>query len=89
MMNLEHHAQFLTFVAEYSTILESVYLDFYPQSKIQIGTIKYQSESCSVDRSFSLPGKLVRKDRNFNSTNVDKYLCSFYNIFIDILTIIL
>lgn len=41
MMNLEHHAQFLTFVAEYSTILESVYLDFYPQSKIQIGTIKF------------------------------------------------
>ena len=42
-----------------------------------------QPTSCSVERSFSLLGKLLAKDRNFNVANVQKYICVLYNKFLD------
>ena len=35
--------------------------------------------SAAVERSFSMLGKLLRKDRPFLPENVQKYLCLYYN----------
>ncbi len=40
-----------------------------------------QPTSASVERSFSMLGKLLRKDRPFSEVNVEKYLCVYYNKF--------
>ena len=40
-----------------------------------------QPTSASVERSFSMLGKLLRKDRPFLSVNVNKYLSVYYNKF--------
>lgn len=40
-----------------------------------------QPTSAAVERSFSMLSKLLRKDRQFFSANVNKYLCLHYNKF--------
>lgn len=38
-----------------------------------------QPTSAAVERSFSLLGKILRKDRNFLPSNIAKYVCLYYN----------
>lgn len=38
-----------------------------------------QSTSIDVERSFSLMGNLLRKDRNFKPNNISKYMILYYN----------
>jgi len=38
-----------------------------------------QVTSCTVERSFSMLGKLLAKDRHFSPKNVWKYLALFVN----------
>jgi hypothetical protein len=38
-----------------------------------------QPTSAAVERSFSLLGKILRKDRNFLPSNIGKYVCLNYN----------
>ena len=40
---------------------------------------KAQPTSAAVERSFSMLGKLLRKDRNFDVKNVKKYVMLYYN----------
>ena len=40
-----------------------------------------QSTTIDVERSFSMLGKLLRKDRGFKKENVDKYMILYYNKF--------
>ena len=40
---------------------------------------KAQPTSAAVERSFSMLGKLLRKDRNFDVKNVKKYMMLYYN----------
>ena len=40
---------------------------------------KAQPTSATVDRSFSMLSKLLRKDRNFDVKNVKKYVMLYYN----------
>ena len=40
---------------------------------------KNQPTSAAVERSFSMPSKLLRKDRNFDVKNVKKYMMLYYN----------
>ena len=40
---------------------------------------KAQPTSAAVERSFSMLNKLLRKDRNFDVTNVKKYMMLYYN----------
>ena len=40
---------------------------------------KAQPTSAAVDRSFSMLGKLLRKDRNFDVKNVKQYMMLYYN----------
>ena len=35
--------------------------------------------TAAVERSFSLLAKLLAKDRHFLPSNVEKYLCVYYN----------
>ena len=39
----------------------------------------YQPTTAAVERSFSMLGKLLFKDRPFSLENVEKYLCLYYN----------
>ena len=41
--------------------------------------LKCQPTSVSVERSFSMLGKLLTKDRNFSPENVKFYICQMYN----------
>ena len=38
-----------------------------------------QPTTAAVERSLSMLGKLLRKDRPFSLENVEKYLCLYYN----------
>ena len=40
---------------------------------------KAQPTSAAVERSFSMLSKLLRKDRNFDLKNVEKYMMLYYN----------
>ena len=40
---------------------------------------KAQPTSAAVERSWSMLNKLLRKDRNFDVTNVKKYMMLYYN----------
>ena len=40
---------------------------------------KAQPTSATVERSFSMVSKLLRKDRNFDVKNVKKYMMLYYN----------
>ena len=41
--------------------------------------LQCQATSCSVERSFSMLGKLLAKDRKFAQDNVWKYLALYVN----------
>lgn len=60
------------------TQMENASLTPYQYSKL----LKCQPTTCSVERSFSLLGKLLRKDRNFDPLNVKKYIIAIYNKFL-------
>ena len=47
-----------------------------------------QATSCTVQRSFSMLGKLLAKDRHFSPNNVCKYLALYVNKSLDSITII-
>ena len=40
---------------------------------------KAQPTSAAIERSFSMLSKLLRKDRNFDVKNVEKYMMLYYN----------
>ena len=47
--------------------------------ELYVKLLNCQATSCSVERSFSMLGKLLAKDRHFCTANVWKYLASYVN----------
>ena len=63
--------------SDLETIINCINPTIYPTSYTLLKNA--QSTSVAVERSFSVPSKLLRKDRNFDVKNVKKYMMLHYN----------
>ena len=63
--------------SDLETIINCTNLTIDPTSYVLLQ--KAQPTSAAVERSFSMPSKLLRKDRNFDVKNVEKYMMLHYH----------
>ena len=63
--------------SDLETIINCTNLTIDPTSYALVQ--KAQPSSAAVERSFSMLSKLLRKDRNFDVTNVKKCMMLYYN----------
>ena len=63
--------------SDLETIINCTNLTIDPTSNALLQ--KAQPTSAAVERSFSMLSQLLRKDRNFDSKNVKKYMILYYN----------
>lgn len=81
-VNLQHYILKRFMKNSINTIINNTNNDLSPRAKNLLK--KIPSTSVAVERSFSMLGKLLAKDRNFTSDNVKNYMIGYFNLKEDI-----
>ena len=73
----------VTKLYQYSSIVFNLHYkelcDRLPASQYHLGRNSWFATSCTLERSFSMQGKLLAKDHRFSPNNVCKYLALYAN----------